>query len=83
MNDTTIVLPGQIEPSTDVFRLALAIYGEARGEDLTRKIAGGYVIRSPSSQLLIYGCSWKVSRGCGGIVGRAKPVYEWDATSAT
>jgi hypothetical protein len=61
MNDTAIVLPGQIEPFTDVFRLELAIYREARGEDLPGKIAAGLVIRSPPSQLLIYGCSWKVS----------------------
>jgi N-acetylmuramoyl-L-alanine amidase len=58
MKDTTIVLPGQIEPFTDTFMLALAIYREARGEDLTGKIAAGCVIRNRVQHPSWYGRNW-------------------------
>ena len=58
MKDTTIVLPGQIEPFTDTFMLALAIYREARGEDLTGKIAAGCVIRNRVEHPGWYGRNW-------------------------
>ena len=58
MKDTTIVLPGQIEPFTDTFMLALAIYREARGEDLTGKIAAGCVIRNRVQHPSWYGGNW-------------------------
>jgi spore germination cell wall hydrolase CwlJ-like protein len=58
MKDTTIVLPGQIEPFTDTFMLALAIYREARGEDLTGKIAAGCVIRNRVQHPGWYGRNW-------------------------
>src|ERR1700686_3280399 len=58
MKDTTIVLPGQIEPFTDTFMLALAIYREARGEDLTGKIAADCVIRNRVQHPSWYGRNW-------------------------
>ena len=58
MKDTTIVLPGQIEPFTDTFMLALAIYREARGQDLTGKIAAGCVIRNRVQHPSWYGGNW-------------------------
>jgi N-acetylmuramoyl-L-alanine amidase len=58
MNDTTIALPGQIEVFTDTFMLALAIYREARGEDLTGKVAVGCVIRNRVQHPSWYGRNW-------------------------
>jgi N-acetylmuramoyl-L-alanine amidase len=58
MSDTTIVLPGQIEPFTDTFMLTLAIYREARGESLTAKIAVGCVIRNRVQHPSWYGRTW-------------------------
>jgi N-acetylmuramoyl-L-alanine amidase len=58
MNMTTIALPGQIEPFTDIFMLALAIYREARGQDLAGKIAVGCVIRNRVQHPAWYGRNW-------------------------
>jgi Cell Wall Hydrolase len=58
MNDTTILLPGQIEVFTGTFMLALAIYREARGEDLTGKVAVGCVIRNRVQHPGWYGRNW-------------------------
>jgi spore germination cell wall hydrolase CwlJ-like protein len=58
MNGATISLPGQIEPFTDTFMLALAIYREARGEDLAAKIAVGCVIRNRVQHPGWYGRTW-------------------------
>jgi N-acetylmuramoyl-L-alanine amidase len=58
MNGINIVLPGQTEPFTDTFLLALAIYREARGEDLAAKIAVGCVIRNRVQHPSWYGRSW-------------------------
>jgi N-acetylmuramoyl-L-alanine amidase len=58
MNGLTILLPGQIEPFTDAFMLALAIYREARGEDLAAKLAVGCVIRNRVQHPSWYGRTW-------------------------
>jgi spore germination cell wall hydrolase CwlJ-like protein len=58
MNGITISLLGQTEPFTDTFMLALAIYREARGEDLAAKIAVGCAIRNRVQHQGWYGRSW-------------------------
>jgi spore germination cell wall hydrolase CwlJ-like protein len=58
MSGATIVLPGQIEPFTDTFLLALAVYREARGEDLAAMIAVGCVIRNRVQHPGWYGRTW-------------------------
>ena len=58
MNDTTIVLPGQIEVFTSTFMLALAIYREARGEGISGKTAVGCVIRNRVQHPGWYGRNW-------------------------
>ena len=58
MSDLTIVLPGQSEQFTNIFMLALAIYREARGEDMAGKIAVGCVIRNRVLHPSWYGRTW-------------------------
>jgi N-acetylmuramoyl-L-alanine amidase len=58
MSDLTIVLPGQSEQFTNTFMLALAIYREARGEDMAGKIAVGCVIRNRVQHPSWYGRTW-------------------------
>ena len=58
MNDTSIVLPADIKPFTEIFMIALAIYREARGEDLSAKIAVGCAIRNRVQHPDWYGKNW-------------------------
>lgn len=51
----TFVLPDQVEPATNLFMLALAIYREARGETAAAKVAVGWVIRNRSEHPSWYG----------------------------
>ena len=54
----TIILPDQAKSFTDLFMLALAIYREARGEEMSAKIAVGCAIRNRVQHPAWYGRDW-------------------------